>query len=91
VPGDADLELVDRALTGDTQAFEDLVRRHECRVFRTTVILPGNADDAEEALQDAFLYAYQHLGIALHAPKLRDGIYKFMDPKATPLSRRNRR
>jgi hypothetical protein len=55
------------------------------------VILPGNADDAEEALQDAFLYAYQHLGIALHAPKLRDGIYKFMDPKATPLSRRNRR
>ena len=62
VPGDDDLPLVDRALAGDTQAFEDLVRRHECRVFRTTVALTGNAEDAEEALQDTFLNVYRHLG-----------------------------
>jgi len=62
VPGDDDLPLVDRALAGDTQAFEDLVRRHECRVFRTTVALTGNAEDAEEASQDTFLNVYQHLG-----------------------------
>ena len=35
VPGDDDIPLVNRALPGDTEAFEDLVRRHECRVFRT--------------------------------------------------------
>jgi len=62
VPGDEDLPLVDRALAGDTQAFEDLVRRHECRVFRTAVALTGNREDAEEALQDTFLSVYQHLG-----------------------------
>ncbi len=61
-PSDEDLPLVDRALAGDTQAFEDLVRRHECRVFRTAVALTGNNEDAEEALQDTFLNVYQHLG-----------------------------
>jgi RNA polymerase sigma-70 factor, ECF subfamily len=61
VPGDEDLPLLNRALEGDTEAFEQLVRRHECRVFRTTVALTGNAEDAEEALQDTFLNVYQHL------------------------------
>lgn len=59
--GDEDLPLVDRALAGDNQAFEDLVRRHECRVFRTALSLTGNHEDAEEALQDAFLSVYEHL------------------------------
>ncbi len=58
---DEDLPLVERALTGDTGAFEDLVRRHECRVYRTALALTGNAEDAEEALQDTFLNVYQHL------------------------------
>src|SRR5574337_201107 len=62
VPGDEDIPLVDRALAGDTQAFEDLVRRHECRVFRTALALIGNVEDAEEALQDTFLSVYQHMG-----------------------------
>lgn len=61
IPGDEDLPLVDRALAGDTEAFEDLVHRHECRVYRTAVALTGNAEDAEEALQDTFLSVYQHL------------------------------
>lgn len=61
VPGDDDIPLVDRAVAGDTEAFEALVRRHECRVFRTAVALTGNAEDAEEALQDTFLNVYQHL------------------------------
>jgi RNA polymerase sigma-70 factor (ECF subfamily) len=61
IPGDEDLPLVDRALAGDTEAFEDLVRRHECRVYRTAVALTGSAEDAEEALQDTFLSVYQHL------------------------------
>jgi len=62
VPGDEDIPLIDRALAGDTDAFEDLVRRHECRVYRTALALTGNPEDAEEALQDTFLNVFQHLG-----------------------------
>ncbi len=62
IPGDEDIPLIDRALAGDTDAFEDLVRRHERRVYRTALALTGNPEDAEEALQDTFLNVFQHLG-----------------------------
>lgn len=62
IPGDEDILLVSRTLAGDTEAFEALVRRHQCRVYRTALALTGNAEDAEEALQDTFLNVFQHLG-----------------------------
>jgi RNA polymerase sigma-70 factor (ECF subfamily) len=56
-----DRQLVERVVAGDKRAFESLVRRHERRVFRVTLAVLGNAEDAEEALQDAFVKAYRHL------------------------------
>jgi RNA polymerase sigma-70 factor, ECF subfamily len=53
--------LVDRVLAGDRRAFEPLVRRHERRVFRVTLAILGNVEDAEEAMQDAFIKAFRHL------------------------------
>jgi RNA polymerase sigma-70 factor (ECF subfamily) len=57
-----DLVLVDRVLKGDRHSFESLVRRHERRVFRVTLAVLGNAEDAEDAMQDAFIKAFRHLG-----------------------------
>ena len=62
VPDEDDLILVDRVLAGDRRAFESLVRRHERRVFRVTLALLGNIEDAEEAMQDTFVKAFRHLG-----------------------------
>ena len=59
--GDPDLTLIDLALGGDAPAFEALVRRHESRVYRTALGILRKPEDAEEALQDTFLSAYQHL------------------------------
>ncbi len=58
---DPDVALIDRALSGDDQAFETLVKQHEGRVYRTALGIVGKPEDAEEALQDTFLKAYQHL------------------------------
>jgi RNA polymerase sigma-70 factor (ECF subfamily) len=60
--GDDDLSLVERAVCGDRGAFESLVRRHERRVYRVSLAILGNAEDAEEAMQDTFVKAYRHLG-----------------------------
>lgn len=57
---DTDLALLDRVLRGDSRAFDDLVRLHQWRVYRTTMAVTGNSEDAEEAMQDTFLKAYQH-------------------------------
>jgi RNA polymerase sigma-70 factor, ECF subfamily len=62
--GDApveDLELITRVLSGDRRAFEPLVRKHERRVFRVTLAVLGNIEDAQEAMQDAFVKAFRHL------------------------------
>jgi RNA polymerase sigma-70 factor (ECF subfamily) len=56
-----DLVLVDRVVSGDRRAFETLVRVHERRVFRVTLAILGNAEDAEEAMQDAFVKAFRHI------------------------------
>lgn len=61
VPEQDDAILIDRVLDGDRRAFEPLVRRHERRVFRVTLAVLGNIEDAEEAMQDTFVNAFRHL------------------------------
>ena len=60
-PDEDDLLLVDRVLAGDRRAFEPLVRRHERRVFRVTLAILNNVEDAEEAMQDTFVKVFCHL------------------------------
>jgi len=60
-PAEDDLALVDRVLAGERPAFDDLVRRHQRRVYRTSLAIAGSTQDAEEAMQETFLKAYQHL------------------------------
>jgi RNA polymerase sigma factor (sigma-70 family) len=57
-----DSELVERARRGDEGAYEELVRAHQGIAFRTAYVIAGNASDAEEAAQDAFVKAYRALG-----------------------------
>ena len=60
---DAQLESVwlDAARRGDQEAFGELVRIYEKRVFALTSRMCRNPDDAAEAAQDAFLAAWQGL------------------------------
>jgi RNA polymerase sigma-70 factor, ECF subfamily len=54
--------LVAAAKSGDTSAFETLVNRYERKIFRLTQNITQNREDAEDAMQEAFLKAYEHLG-----------------------------
>ena len=59
--GVSDPELVDRARRGDDAAFGTLVDRHRVAVFRAALAALGTREDAEEAVQEAFVAAYRHL------------------------------
>jgi RNA polymerase sigma factor (sigma-70 family) len=63
----AEHELVERARGGDASAYAVLVHDYEEIAFRTAVLITGNAADAEEAAQDAFVKAFRAL------PRFRAG------------------
>jgi RNA polymerase sigma factor (sigma-70 family) len=52
-----DADLIARARAGDDRAFGMLVARHQTVAFRTAYVICGQAADAEDATQDAFIKA----------------------------------
>lgn len=58
----ADTELVARARAGDDHAYGELVRRHQAIALRVAVTVAGREVDAEVAVQEAFVKAYNALG-----------------------------
>jgi RNA polymerase sigma-70 factor (ECF subfamily) len=56
-----DAELVTLAQAGDNQAFDELVRRYEDKVYRLAYKIVREEEDAADVLQDAFFSAYRGL------------------------------
>lgn len=50
-----------RAKAGDPGAFDELVRKYRDRVYALALTLTGQASDADDITQDAFLKAYHKL------------------------------
>ena len=58
----SDRIIIQRVLEGDVEAFSRLVDLHYARCARVAFRILGNREDAEEAIQDAFLRAFKALG-----------------------------
>jgi len=56
-----DSALVERAKNGDVNAYEALVQNYQELAFRVAYQVTGNAADAEDAAQEAFVNAYYAL------------------------------
>src|ERR1041384_1122120 len=57
----SDEVIVERALTGDAEAFGELVRRWERRIFALTYGMLGREEDARDATQETFLVGFRNL------------------------------
>lgn len=56
-----DEQMVERALTGDPEAFGEIVRRWERRIFALSFGMLGREEDARDATQETFLAAFRNL------------------------------
>jgi len=54
--------LIERAASGDTQAFEQIMILTQQRVMAMTWRMLGNDADARDAAQEVYLRVYKHLG-----------------------------
>jgi RNA polymerase sigma-70 factor (ECF subfamily) len=73
-----DVELTDRCLHGDPQAFEPLVKKYERVMFNVALRMVGNYEDARDIAQTTFVKAYENLGT--YDPRYRffSWIYRIM-------------
>lgn len=56
-----DQQLIGDCLAGRTEAFGQLVRRYQNRLYNTLVHVLGSADEALDVSQDAFVHAFRKL------------------------------
>jgi len=59
---DDDLDLVHASKNGDVAAFEQLVKRYDRKLLRIAHNVTHNTEDSQDAVQETFLKAFQHLG-----------------------------
>lgn len=72
--GDAD--LIARAASGDTHAFQSLVERHRAMVYRVAYQFAGNHHDAEDIAQEVFLKVFRSLDRFRQDAQLSSWMYR---------------
>src|SRR4051812_6463836 len=56
-----DDQIIERVLSGETAAYEVLVRRYNQRVYRAVRAVLHDDAEAEDVMQEAYVRAYQNL------------------------------
>lgn len=84
-------QWVASARQGDQDAFEQLVRAYEKRVFALTLRMCGSPEDAAEAAQEAFLAVWQGLGTFRGEASFSTWLYRLASNACVDLLRREGR
>jgi RNA polymerase sigma-70 factor (ECF subfamily) len=58
---DSDYEVIQRCRKGDVEAFEDIVRKYQKKMFNISYRMTGDYNEAAEVVQDAFLSVYRNI------------------------------
>jgi RNA polymerase sigma-70 factor (ECF subfamily) len=73
---DPDGPLVRRAQKGDRWAFEQLVDRHQHRLFTLATRLLGSPEEGADAVQEAFIRAWLGLSSFRHGARFSTWLYR---------------
>ncbi len=71
-------ELIQRLQARETSAFRELVESHQQRLFNVAYDLLGNAQDAEDASQEAFIKVYRSIGDFRGEAQLGSWMYRIV-------------
>ena len=83
--------LLERAKTGDLDAFNDLMRLHEKQVLGTAWRLLGNLEDAQDAAQETFLRLYKNLNRLPDIQEIKSWLHRVTVNLCNDMHRQRRR
>ena len=86
-----DRDVIARVLEGDVDAYGILVDRYQGRFARFATRMLGSREDAEEAMQDAFLRAYQALGRYRDRERFDSWLYRILVNRCRSILAKRRR
>lgn len=86
-----ELLLISRARGGDREAFGELVEQYRDNVYRLAYRMCGNAYDADEAAQEAFVAAWRALPNFRGDAKFSTWLYRMTTNAAIDVMRREKR
>ena len=72
----SDTQIIERTLSGETDAFNMLVRRWERQIYGLTLRMLGRDEEAKDATQETFLSAYRNLSKFRGEAKFSSWIYR---------------
>ena len=73
---DADAGLVERYLSGDMTAFDELMIRYERQIYRVCYRFVENREDAMDLAQEVFIKAFEHLPTFRQESSLKTWLYR---------------
>lgn len=85
-----DAQLIAETLKGQTAAFGKLVQKYQDRLYNTIVHVAGNAEDARDIVQEAFLQAFVKLDSFKGISAFYTWIYRIALNLAAGLRRKQR-
>lgn len=88
---ESDSSLVERAQSGDAQAYDILVERYHEKMLYLAVDLTKNFEDAQDVAQEAFIKAYQKLDQFRGNAKFSTWLYRITSNLAIDHYRKRKR
>jgi RNA polymerase sigma-70 factor (ECF subfamily) len=86
-----DNELIARILAGEKRLFKLLMRKYNQRLYRIGMSVLDNEAEAEDAMQTAYINAYEHLSGFEHRASFGTWLTKIMLNQCYEQRRKNRR
>ena len=78
MPLDDDQKLVFQTLSGDREAFSQLIQKYRDMVYAYVLVKVGNPRDTDDVMQEIFMRAYRHLNKLQYPYRFGNWLYTIM-------------